>query len=356
MSQDNFQEKTEKATPRRREKAREEGKVIKSQELNSAAIITLGFLSLYAVGPNAIEQIKMMFAYNLRNAPVIASSDPTFAKIFGDSMVQFFTIMFPVFAAMAVIGFGINVVQVGFKISPKGLEPKLDKLNIVNGAKKLFAMKSLVQLVRDSIKLAVIGFVGYKAIESEFESFFQLPDMTIAQIAGTMVQLAVVLAMKIGAIVLIIAVIDYAYQKYEFEKSIKMSKQEIKDEHKDTERSPQIKSKVRQLQREISRNRMMNSVPEADVVITNPTHIAVALKYDSSVHAAPFVVAKGERLLAQKIKEIAYDHDIPVIEDKPLARALFKICEIEQIVPMHLYRAVAEILAYVYRLKGKLMS
>ncbi len=356
MADDSFQEKSEKATPRRRHKAREEGKVVKSMELNSAAIICLGFLTLYAVGPNVVGQIKDLFAYNLANAPVIAASDPTFAKVFGDSMLRFFSIMFPVFAGMIVIAFGVNVAQVGFKITPKGLEPKLDKLNPLNGLKRLFAVKSLVTLVRDTVKLFVIGFVAFKVIESEFDSFFLLPDMTVAQIASTMATQAVFLALKVGSIILIIAAIDYAYQKYDFEKSIKMSRQEIRDEFKDTEGSPQIKSRVRQLQREMSRNRMMASVPDADVVITNPTHIAVALKYNTDEMAAPWVVAKGERLIAQKIKKIAYENNIPVIEDKPLARALFKVCEIGQMVPMHLYRAVAEILAYVFRLNGKGVS
>ncbi|MDD3733258.1 MAG: EscU/YscU/HrcU family type III secretion system export apparatus switch protein, partial [candidate division Zixibacteria bacterium] len=150
--------------------------------------------------------------------------------------------------------------------------------------------------------------------------------------------------------------LDYMYQRYDFEKSLKMSKQDIKDENKDTEGSPQIKARIRQMQREMARRRMMQEIPKADVVITNPTHLAVALKYDPAEMQAPMVVAKGERLIAEKIKEIAYEHDIPVIEDKPLARALFKMCDIGQLVPANLYRAVAEVLAYVYRLKNKTLG
>jgi flagellar biosynthetic protein FlhB len=180
-----------------------------------------------------------------------------------------------------------------------------------------------------------------------------LADMSIGPLAVTTGKLAISIALKIGVAVLILAVLDYAYQKYEFEKSIKMSHQEVKEEYKDTEGSPQIKARIRQIQRETAQKRMMQDVPKADVVITNPTHFAIALKYDSETMNAPTVIAKGQNLIAQKIKEIALENGIPVIEDKPLAQALFKMCEVGQLVPHSLYRAVAEVLAYVYRLKGK---
>jgi len=198
--------------------------------------------------------------------------------------------------------------------------------------------------------------VAYKVIEGEFQSFFLLPDMSVRQLASRMGKLALVLSLKIGAVILIIAVLDYLYQRYEFEKSIRMSKQEIKDEYKDTEGSPQIKSRVRQIQREMARSRMMKAVPLADVVVTNPTHLAVALKYDQAKMKAPYVVAKGERLIAERIKKIARENNIPVVEDKPLARALFKMCDIGQMIPANLYRAIAELLAYVYKTKGKVLS
>jgi len=356
MADESFQERTEKATSTRREKAREEGKVLKSMELNSAALICLGFLSLWMLGPTLVNQIKQVLSYNLGNAPLIAMSDPTFVSVFTDSMLRFFYIMLPVFAAMGTIAFGANVAQVGFKISTKSLEPKLEKLDVIKGLKQLFSVKSLVRLVRDSLKLFVVGYVAYKVIASELPEFFKLTDLPISQLASAMVLTAIQMSLKIGAVILILAILDYLYQKYDFEKSIKMSKQELKDEYKDTEGSPQIKSRVRQLQREMARTRMMDAVPLADVVVTNPTRIAVALQYDLDSMSAPTVVAKGERLIAQKIKDIARDHDIPIVEDKPLARALFKMCDIGQLVPMNLYRAVAEVLAHVYRLKGKVMK
>lgn len=356
MPEESFQERTERATPRRREKAREKGQVAKSQDLNAAAIICLGFMALFLLGPHLASQIMDLMRHTMANAPSIATADATFYKVFGDNVSQFLNMILPVFLAMVVIGTGINVAQVGFKLSPKALELKLEKLNVVNGLKKLFSMKSAVQLLRDPLKLLVVGLVAYFAVRQEFDSFFALADMSVVQLASTLGRLILMIALKIGVAILVIAVLDYMYQRYEFEKSIKMSKQDVKDETKDTEGSPQTKARVRQIQREMSRHRMMAEVPTADVVITNPTEIAVAMKYDPGEMDAPYVVAKGERLIAQKIKEIAQKHGIPIYEDKPLARALFKMCDVGQMVPARLYRAVAEMLAHIYRIKGRTIS
>ncbi len=356
MAEENFQERTEKATSRRREKAREEGQVAKSMELNSAAMICLGFLTLYLMGPYIAGQAQELMRYTMANAPSIGTSDPTFYVTFKNNMIKFFLILGPVFAVMTVIAFGANVAQVGFKITPKALEPKLEKLDLVKGLKRMVSVRSAVTMLRDILKLLVIGFVAYKAIASEFPGFFKLVDMTVPQVAGTMGKLALELALKVGAVILVIAVLDYIYQRYEFEKSIRMSKQDLKDEHKDTEGSPQIKARIRQIQMQTARSRMMDAVPLADVVITNPTHFAVAIKYDVDQMSAPYVIAKGQRLIAQKIKQIALEHDIPVVEDRPLARALYKMCDVGAMIPAQLYRAVAEVLAYVYRLKGKTVN
>jgi len=356
MADESFQERTEKATSRRREKSREEGKVAKSMELNSAAMICLGFLTLYMLGPYLSTQAQEVMRYTMANAPMIGTSDPAFYHTFTDNLVKFFLILTPVFVMMTVIAFGVNVAQVGFKITPKSIEPKLEKLDPVKGLKRMFSVRSVVTMFRDVLKLLVIGFVAYKVISSEVPGFFNLVDMTVMQVATTMGTLAMQLALKVGAVILIIAVLDFLYQRYEFEKSIRMSKQDLRDEHKDTEGSPQIKARIRQIQQQMARSRMMEAVPMADVVITNPTHFAVALKYDVEGMQAPYVLAKGQRLIAQKIKQIAIEHNIPVVEDRPLARALYKMCDVGQMIPAQLFRAVAEVLAYVYRLKGKGVS
>ena len=290
-------------------------------------------------------------SYTMAHAPSIAMQDPTFYKTFGDYLVRFLKIVGPIFAAMVIVGLGVNVAQVGFRISTKKLEPNFDKLNFVKGLKRFFEMKALVQLVRDPLKLSIVAIVAFLVLRGEFDRFFLLPDMDVEQFAETLVILVVTIALKIGAAILVLAVIDFFYQRYEFEKSIKMSKQEIKDEYKDTDGNPQIKGRMRQVAREMARRRMMDDVPTADVVVTNPTHIAVALKYIPDKMDAPMVVAKGERLIAQKIKEIARQHGVPVYEDKPLARSLFKMCDVGDLIPASLFKAVAEVLAYIYRLK-----
>ncbi|HUV31666.1 MAG TPA: flagellar biosynthesis protein FlhB [Acidobacteriota bacterium] len=355
MPEESFQEKTERATPRRRQKAREKGRVARSTELNSALMVLFGCLTLYLMGSHLSGGLQELVRYTMANAPLIAAADPSYLRIFADNMLKFFAILGPVFAVMVAIALGVNVAQVGFRVTPKAMEPKLEKLDIVKGLKRLFSVRSLVTFGRDTIKLLIIGFVAYKAIASEFEGFFLLPNMNTSELAFSMVSMALWVVMKVGAAILVIAVLDYAYQRYEYEKSIRMSKQELRDEFKDTEGSPQVKARVRQIQREQARRRMMQDVATADVVITNPTELAVALKYDHENMNAPHVVAKGERLIAQKIREIALEHDVPIVEDKPLARALFKMCNIGDMVPQKLYRVVAEVLAYVYRLRGKVV-
>ncbi|PKK84414.1 MAG: flagellar biosynthesis protein FlhB [candidate division Zixibacteria bacterium HGW-Zixibacteria-1] len=355
MAEDSFQERNERATPRRRQKAREEGRVARSQELNSAVILCLGIVTLYLVGPLMVNQMKDYMGYIFTEAPNIRTDFDSLQALLASNIMTFFLMMGPLLIVLALIAYGINVLQVGILFTGKPLEPKLDKLNMTSGIKRLFSSRTLFQLVRDVAKLIVIGTVGYFSIKSQIDSFFTMSDKSIAEFAGAMGLMALKTTLQIGAAILFLALLDYGYQKYDFEKSIRMSKQDLRDEFKDTEGSPQTKSRVRQIQREMSRRRMMQEIPKADVVITNPTHIAVALKYDQTEMEAPMVVAKGERLIAEKIKEIAREANIPVVENKPLARALFNMCEIGSYVPGKLYRAVAEVLAYVYRLKQETM-
>lgn len=352
MAEEQFQERTEQATPRRREKAREEGKVARSLELNSAVILCLGSAAIYFLGPLLIRQLQQFMIFIFREAPTMSADYDSLLALLSTRILTFFYLLGPILVILVVVAYGINVMQVGFLVTGKPLEPKPEKLNIANGIKRLFSGRSLMELIRDTVKLIVIGFVGYKAISSQMDTFYLLADNSVTVFAGAMGTMALKTTLQIGAVMLILGILDYAYQKYDYEKSIRMSRQEIKDEYKDTEGSPQIKSRIRQIQREMSRKRMMQDVPKADVVVTNPTHIAVALKYNPDEMDAPMVVAKGERLIAQKIKELAREANVPVVENPPLARALFSMCEVGSLVPAKLYRAVAEVLAYVYRLKG----
>jgi flagellar biosynthesis protein FlhB len=356
MADDSFQERSEQATPRRREQARDKGQVARSTELNSALMILLGCASLLALGPHIVGTSEEMMRHLLANAGSYGGSTANLNLLYSDSLMKFLLILAPVFAAMMVIGLVSNVAQVGFHVSTKALEPKLEKLNFIAGIGRMFTMRSVVTGARDTIKLGIIGIVAYKVIKSESDQFFALSDMSVPQLSATIGKVALLIAIKIGVAILVLAILDYLYQKWEFERSIRMSVQEIKEEYKDTEGSPQVKSRIRQIQREMARKRMMEDVPKADVVITNPTHYAVALKYDVDRMNAPYVIAKGQNLIAQRIKQIAMECEIPVIEDRQLAQALFKLCDVGEMVPQSLYRAVAEVLAYVYRLKGKVMS
>ncbi len=352
MADEQFQEKSEKATPRRKEKAREEGKVCRSMELNSAVMLCLGAVTLYLIGPMLGNQLKDLMTHIFSQAPLMNTTNESIMIFFSQRVINFFILMAPIFAVLMVVAYSINLLQVGFLFTTKTLEPKLDKLDIAKGIKKLVSIRSLVQLVRDVIKISLIAYVGYRSITAELDTFYNLADNSVAVFAGTMGSVALTTVLELGAVILILALFDYAYQKYDFEKNIKMSKQDIRDENKDTEGSPQVKSRIRQIQREMSRKRMMQEIPNADVVITNPTRIAVALKYDTDAMEAPMVVAKGERIIAARIKEIAKEAGVPIVENKPLARALFRMCDIGSYVPGNLYRAVAEVLAYVYRQKG----
>ncbi|MFH2036181.1 MAG: flagellar biosynthesis protein FlhB [Candidatus Zixiibacteriota bacterium] len=353
MAEESLQDRTEKATPRRREKAREEGRVARSNELNSAVILMLGLTTIYLLGPLLGDQIKQFMVYIFSEAPNIQCDMDSIIKFMTSNIINFFLLLGPILAVLAIIAYGINVLQVGFMVTGKPMEPKFDKLNPINGLKKLISVKSLVELTRDVLKLILIGVVAYLSISSNLNEFYKLSDSTVGMFAGTMSAMALKTALQIGVVILILAFLDYAFQKYDFEKQIKMSKQDIREESKETEGSPETRSRIRQAQREMVRRRMMQEIPKADVVITNPTHIAIAIKYDQNNMDAPTVVAKGERLIAEKIKEVARAAGVPIVENKPLARALFSLCDIGSTIPGKLYKAVAEVLAYVYRLKGE---
>lgn len=350
---DTAQEKTERATPRKLEKARERGQVALSQELNSVVIISFGFITIFLMGPTLFSNLGSLMKNSFAQSPHIMVNPGTIGAIFTDKIIAFAMIVGPILLSVAVFAYLINIAQVGVMFSPKALEPKLDKFDIAKGLKKLVSKKSLANLVRDIIKTILIAWVAYQTISGWMPEIINIGDKTVGQYVATLGKLGLALALKIMLVLLVVALFDFAFQKYDFISQLKMTKQEVREELKDTEGNPVIKSRVRQVQREIARKRMMQEIPTADVVVTNPTQIAVALKYDPDQMDAPMVVAKGQRLIAEHIKKIAKEHGIPVVENKPLARSLFKMVDAGQMIPHTLYRAVAEVLAYIYRLKGR---
>jgi len=253
---------------------------------------------------------------------------------------------------VAIGGLIVTVAQVGIELTPKPLIPKMDRFNPVSGLKKVISLRSLVELVKGLLKASLFAAVIYFALQKdtpELVAAIRYPlEIGVSQLFSKLLSLS----FRLAFLLLVIAIFDYGYQKWEFERSIKMSKQELKEEYKQMEGDPQIKSKIRQKQRELARSRMMSSVPKADVVITNPTHLAVALEYNREIMEAPVLVAKGSDFLARKIRELAEEHGVPVVENKPLARAIYESMEIGEEIPEHLYKAMAEVLAFIYKLKG----
>ena len=256
----------------------------------------------------------------------------------------------PLALTLMVVGVLANVAQVGFMFSTKALQPDLNKINPLNGFKRLFAARGLAELVKSLLKLAAIGTVVYLTLRDNYPTLAVTSQMTLSASVSTLCQMGVAVGFRVAVIMIVIAIIDFFYQRWEFEKSLRMTKQEVREEMKQHE-NPQLKRRIRMRQRELAMSRMMAAIPEADVVITNPTHLAVALRYQTGKMQAPKVVAKGQRLVAERIKEKAREHRVPLVENKPLAQSLFKLVEVGQAIPIDLYQAVAEVLAFVYQLK-----
>ena len=353
-------EKTEEPTAKKLEDARKEGQVAKSKEIANG----LGLLSLFLVlkfwTGNMANDFKNLFKVIYNRMPDITKlvGNPVPQQDMKDLFQYALLVTLKTLAPILLIGFIIaflsDYVQVKWKVTTKPLQPKFSKMNPVSGLKKIISMNSLVELIKSIAKILLIGWVSYSYLKDKGEFIYLLYDMDIIPSVIFIGEIVIDLGIRISAIYMIIAFADFAYQKYKFHKDMKMTKQEVKEEFKNQEGNPEIKGKIRQKMREVSQRRMMQALPEADVVITNPTHYAVAIKYDPDVGRAPIVIAKGEDFLAQKIKEVAREHEIEIVENKPLARMLYANVDIGAEIPPELYQAVAEVLAFVYHQKGKI--
>lgn len=352
MAEDSGQEKTEQATQKRREETRKRGQVARSVEINSAVMMLVGF------------GVLMLFRQHFMGGLMRASSrilsqghtyDLTFLstqRLFLELVQDFLMLMLPLFVAMFITGIVVNILQVGFLFTGEPIQPKLSKINPFEGFKRIFSKRSLETLARDIIKIIVVLWIGYSATKGILTAILRAADSSPRQIVSFTGMTIFGIAMKILIGYVIIAILDYAFQRWDYERSMRMSTQEIREELKQTEGDPLLKARIRSVQRELSRRRMMDEVPKASVVITNPTEIAVALSYKAGM-SAPVVVAKGRRLLAEKIRDKAKEAGIPIVENVILAQALYKAVDIGHSIPAELYTAVAEVLAYVYRLKRK---
>ncbi|MBC8205438.1 flagellar biosynthesis protein FlhB [bacterium] len=346
-------EKTERPTPRRIGRARGEGNVPKTGELNSAAIMLTGTIVLYILIKKTVMELIAFFTVLWGEIPYMSFSITSLQIYFSAGFLKLAGILAPVLLAILVIGVVINIVQVGWLFTLKPLMPKLSKINPLSGFSRFFNVKSFIELLKNVLKIAFIGYIAYWSIRSEFDDFIILVDMSVGQIANFMGMLTFKVALRCALGILLIGILDYIWVRYKYFKDLRMTKQEIKEEARQAEGPPEIRSHIRKIQMQTAMQRMMREVPGAEVVITNPTHIAVALKYDEKTMAAPVVVAKGKKLVAERIKKIAMENDVPIVENKPLAQTLFKAVEIGGYIPEQLFAAVAEILAFVYRLKNK---
>lgn len=352
-------EKTEEPTSKKLEDARKEGQVAKSKEIANAFSILALFLILKIylgnMGISFIESFQAVYSQIPDAIKMYNGNLPTEAimVIVRSMMIQLIVIVAPVFLVGFVVAFICDVVQVKWKPTTKPLQPKLSKLSPLKGFKRIFSSNSLMELLKSLAKLLVIGYMVYSYLKGRAGQIFLLYDITLNQAIGLVGEIVVDLGIRIAAVYMVIAFLDFGYQKWKFKEDMRMTKQEVKDEYKNQEGDPQVKGKQKQRMREASMRRMMQQLPEADVVITNPTHYAVAIKYDPDKYDAPYVIAKGENYLAQRIKDIAKENDIEIVENKPLARMLYANVEIGELVPPELYQAVAEVLAFVYHLKGR---
>ncbi|MGI6669459.1 MAG: flagellar biosynthesis protein FlhB [Acetivibrionales bacterium] len=349
------EERTEKATPKKRRDAREKGHVFQSREISMAIVLLLAFISIKAHGKNISGIIYEFTVKVLTEYPKMDDlhMPSILASLSADAIIVFFRTAGPILLITAIAGFIVSLSQVGFLFTVELLKPKFDRINPISGLKRIFSMKGAVEFVKAFLKVVLISYVSYTFINGKVHAIMGIMNMEMDQIAAFICQTSIDLAIRVCVVLVILGVFDFAYQWWEYEKSLRMTKQEVKDEFKQTEGNPEIKSRIRQKQRQMSLRRMMQEVPKADVIITNPTHFACALKYDAEVSPAPVLIAKGQDYIAVRIKEIAKENNVEIVENKQLARTIYETVDIGQAIPPELYQAVAEVLAFVYSLKGK---
>ncbi|HLA27729.1 MAG TPA: flagellar biosynthesis protein FlhB [Syntrophales bacterium] len=348
---DEGQEKTEQSTPKRRDEAREKGQVARSREVSSAAMLLACLIYFYFNATGMLEKLMAMMASSFKSSGQTAINMDNVQFLLTGLLFKVFFLLLPLLLVVSVAAILSNIIQVGVIFSPAAMRPELDKISPIKGFQKLFSLRSLVELIKNSIKMFIVGFIAYLVIKKEIGGFLPLAEQGAGAIVIYMGKISFKILLNTCWVLILLAILDYLYQRWEYEKGLRMSRQEIKDEFKNSEGDPAIRARIKNLQRAMARKRMMAAVPKADVVITNPTHLAVALRYEQEKTIAPCVVAKGAGLIAEKIREVAKSANVPIVENKPLAQVLCKMVKVNDLIPETLYRAVAEVLAYVYNLR-----
>lgn len=343
------QEKTEKATEKRQREARERGQIPKSRELVSVGILLAGTASIFLSAGLFFSHFQRLLEDLWGRGFQSISSFGSDPQILYMGLFHFSIMVLPTFLSLIVIALGLNMIQMrGLLVTTEPLKPKFSNLNPLEGFKKLFSVRSLVELIKSLLKVAVVGYPVYLVLTSEHDSILLLGNLELLDVLSTLSRLILKVTLQVSGIMLLVSLLDLYYQRWQHGRDLRMTKQEVKEEHKLTEGDPQIKARIRSIQRALTKQRMLAKVPKATMVVTNPTHFAVALNYSQGMEA-PIVVAKGVDFLAKKIIKLARKHGVPVIQNPPLARALYKQVKLDETIPATLYRAVAKVLAYVYQ-------
>lgn len=352
LAESNGQEKTEQPTSKRRSEARKDGNVLQSKDISTVVMLFGVFYMVKVMLPRIYDTVQeyMQYAFSAFSLDAPLESSPS---IFIYTVISLLKCSLPLLIVSVILGILGHGVQTRFLVTFKPLRPKLSKLNPISGLKKLFGLKNVVDLIKNLIKIAILLVLLYNLLKSDLSEIALMFDMQAYSSTAFMLQMVYDLVVKVCLAFAVVAFFDFLYQRWDYESNLKMTKQEVKDEYKMTEGNPEIKGRIRRIQRQMAMSRMMQSVPEADVVVRNPTHFAVALKYDPEKHAAPVVLAKGQDYLALRIVRTAEEHGVSVIENRPLARALYAASEVEREIPAEFYGAVAELLVYIYRMNHR---
>jgi len=353
VAEDSMQEKTEPATPKKREKAREDGDVARSAELPSVFVILGAITILWTAAGFISGHFESLFRGTFGFDAVPQLTIKAVVDLCFQSGGFFLLVMAPVLLMVFVLGFFANVIMVGFVISPNAVAPKIDRIDPIKGFQNKFSLHAVGELVKSLAKLSIIVYVAWRVIKGELVRIPLLYDESALRIFLYMGRVAFKIFLAATLPMVAVAIADFLFQKWRFEEKLKMTRQEVKEEHKEMEGDPLVKSRIRNLQIEASRKRMMHEVPDADVVVINPVRLAVAISYKPGEMVAPRVVAKGAGKIAQRIREIARENGVPLVENRPLARNLYKVVEVGRDIPDDLFQTVAELLAYVFRLKSR---
>lgn len=347
-------EKTEKATPKRKQDERKKGNIFQSQEVVTVFSLIIVFYSFKFLAPYIIGELEKCIVDYWNIAAEVEEITPADLRVnFWNAALVFVVAAVPLLLISSLTGIIFSGIQTRFLVTPKLLAFKFNRLSPLQGFKKMFSLRGVVELLKSLIKIVVLGVVIYNVFSEELPLFPRMMDMSVEQAMASTGNIILQIVQNAAIIFVFLAVMDYGYQWWEYEKNLRMSKQDIKDEYKETEGDPQIKGKIKERQQQMARQRMMQNVPSADVVIRNPTHYAIAIQYEAGKNNAPVVIAKGADFLARKIVEIAEEHQIAIVENKPLARGLYAAVDLDQEIPEEFFKPVAEVLAYVYNLKEK---